>query len=308
MDKKEIDINNDTFLAKWLANEITDNHLKELVSAKDYIAYKKLQQGILVYENLEHVNEETYTALKTKLTNSNKAKVRSLYIKWIASVAAVLILFLTITSTFFSNNTFLKKTGYGQNNAIALLDGSEVILNAKSEISYKKDQWKTKREVFLKGEGFFSVKKGSSFVVHTKNGSVTVLGTKFNVKSTSDYFEVVCFSGKVKVTNENKEYILKPTEGFRKINGNTYEKLYKDTTKPNWLSNVASYRSVPIKYVLKDIENQFGVVFKTNNIDLNTLFTGSFNYKDKEIVYKTVFNAMEFDYTIKSNQVVLYKK
>ena len=309
MNKKDTYITDDTFLAKWLANEITDNQLKKLVSEKDFIAYKKLQQGISLYENLRDINDDTYTKLKTKLPTKNKGKVRNLYYKWAISMAAAILIFITITTTFFSNKTTLNKTDYGQNNTISLLDGSEVVINAKSEISYQKDNWKTKREVFLIGEAFFKVKKGSTFTVNTKNGSITVLGTQFNVKSTSDYFEVICYSGKVKVTNDNTEYILNPTQGYRKINGNLSENINESDIKPNWLSDETSYKSVPLKYVLKDVENQFDVVFNTKNINTSILFTGSFTHKNKEVAFKTIFNAMELDYNMANNrQVVLSKK
>lgn len=308
MNKKDTHITDDTFLAKWLANEITDNQLKKLVSEKDFIAYKKLQQRIYLYENLENVNEETYAKLKTKLPTKNKTKVRTLLYKWAIPAAAAVLIFITVT-TYFSDKTTSNKADYGQNSTVALLDGSEVILNARSEISFQKDNWETKREVFLNGEGYFKVKKGSTFVVHTENGSVAVLGTQFNVKSTSDYFEVICYSGKVKVTNNNTEYILNPTQGYRKINGSLFENINEDAIKPNWLSNETSYKSVPLKYVLKDVENQFDVIFNTKNINTDMLFTGSFTHKNKEIAFKTIFNAMELDYNIINNkQVVLSKK
>ncbi len=309
MNKKETHITDDIYLAKWLANEITDDQLKKLVSEKDFIAYKKLQQGISLYENLENVNEETYTRLKVKLSTKNKTKVRNLYYKWAISVAAAILVFITITTTYFSDKTILNKADYGQNSTIALLDGSKVILNARSEISFQKDNWKTKREVFLNGEGFFKVKKGSTFIVHTENGSVTVLGTQFNVKSTSGFFEVICYSGKVKVTNNNKEYILNPTQGYRKMNGNLFEDINENDIRPNWLSDETSYKSVPLKYVLKDVENQFNIVFNTKNINTDILFTGSFTHKNKEVAFKTIFKAMELDYKIINNkQVVLSKK
>ena len=309
MNNKDIHITDDTFLAKWMANEMTDEQLKKKVSEKDFIAYKKLQRGISLYENLETVNETSYTELKATLFKENKTKIRNLYYKWAISVAAVALLFITVTTTLFSDNTVSNTTDYGQNKPIALLDGSEVILNAKSNISYQKDKWVNRREVFLEGEGFFKVKKGSTFTVQTKNGSVTVLGTQFNVKSTSDYFEVICYTGKVKVKSHNKEYILNPTEGFRKINGNPLEKIKENIPNPHWLSDESSYKSVPLKYVLKDVENQFNVAFNTDSIDTNILFTGSFTHKNKEIAFKTIFNAMELDYNIKNNnQIVLTKK
>jgi len=309
MNNKDIHITDDTFLAKWLANEITDEQLKKKVSEKDFIAYKKLQKGITLYENLETIDETSYAELKAKLPKENKAKIRNLYYKWAISVAAVALLFITATTTLFSDNTVSNAADYGKNKQVALLDGSEVILNAKSEIRYQKEHWATHREVFLKGEGFFKVKKGSTFTVQTKNGSVTVLGTQFTVKSISDYFEVICYTGKVKVKSNHKEYILNPTEGFRKINGNPLEKIHENISKPHWLFNESSYKSVPLKYVLKDIENQFDVVFNTDKINTNVLFTGSFSHKNKEIAFQTIFKAMELDYkTTNTKQIVLSNK
>ena len=48
-----------------------------------------------------------------------------------------------------------------------------------------------------------------------------------------DYFQVTCFEGKVKVISDQKEYILNPTDSFRKINGLTKHKETFDIIKFN---------------------------------------------------------------------------
>ena len=48
------------------------------------------------------------------------------------------------------------------------------------------NKWKNERSVNLDGEGFFKVAKGSKFDVETSAGTVSVVGTQFNVKNRKD--------------------------------------------------------------------------------------------------------------------------
>jgi len=65
---------------------------------------------------------------------------------------------------------------------INLADGSSVKLNSESSLKYKRNFNSESRIVNLNGEGYFEVVKGDyPFTVETLYGTVTVLGTKFNV-------------------------------------------------------------------------------------------------------------------------------
>ena len=87
---------------------------------------------------------------------------------------------------------------------IQLPDGSLAYLNANSEISYRKSF--DKRTVKQRGEVFYSVVAGGSpFVVETENGRITVLGTEFNVKTTTDALEVEVEEGLVELKAKNLE-------------------------------------------------------------------------------------------------------
>lgn len=73
--------------------------------------------------------------------------------------------------------------------AIVLPDGSQVQLNHHSSISFKKNF--TPRTIHLDGEAFFTVVPGKyAFIVTTPYGNVEVLGTEFNVKTTSNQLVV----------------------------------------------------------------------------------------------------------------------
>lgn len=97
----------------------------------------------------------------------------------------------------------------GQRLTFILPDSSTVILNSGSEIKYSSDFAK-RRTIFLKGESFFKVTKNAKapFVVKTTDFEVKVLGTEFNVNSTTSDQRVSLEKGKVNVfPKESKDEI-----------------------------------------------------------------------------------------------------
>ncbi|SEJ64477.1 FecR family protein [Dyadobacter koreensis] len=86
---------------------------------------------------------------------------------------------------------------------IPLEDGSIVILQKKSSLSYPEHFGETKRLVYLHGEAFFQIKKNPAkpFIVSTENLVTQVLGTSFTVKSYDEArsIEVQVATGRVSV-------------------------------------------------------------------------------------------------------------
>lgn len=76
---------------------------------------------------------------------------------------------------------------------LELSDGTKVWLNAETELRFPVSFSGDMREVYLKGEAYFEVKKDADcpFWVHSSMGSVQVLGTGFNVRDYADEREVV---------------------------------------------------------------------------------------------------------------------
>ena len=96
----------------------------------------------------------------------------------------------------------------GQRANLTLPDGTNVWLNARSEMRYPAAFTGNKREISLDGEAYFEVthKGGKPFVVRTDKCNVEVLGTKFNVEAYSDS-EDFCTSlmeGSVRVSDKKK--------------------------------------------------------------------------------------------------------
>src|SRR5690606_10369715 len=108
-------------------------------------------------------------------------------------------------------------TGRGENTEIILPDGSTVLLNADSRLSWNRDFTDSLREIHLTGEAFFEVVRDTlrPFVVHTGDMDVTVLGTTFNVRAYPDDAQPITtlVSGSVEVAaKENKAVRLEPMQ------------------------------------------------------------------------------------------------
>ncbi|NJK96971.1 MAG: FecR domain-containing protein [Bacteroidales bacterium] len=80
----------------------------------------------------------------------------------------------------------------GSKSSIRLPDGTEVVLNAGSKLTYDFSYGITSREVSLIGEGYFKVakQKNSPFIVKTAKAHIKALGTEFNVKAYPEENEV----------------------------------------------------------------------------------------------------------------------
>lgn len=300
MESQKSNIDKDTFLAQWLEGERSDMELKNLVSDDDFNAYKKLKKGIEVAEQLDAPINLSYDKIQKRIS-TKQLKIRSLYKTWTIGIAASLILLFGLFSLFGNDNVIIE-TGFGENKTIALLDGSEVILNSKSKITYNKSDWTTNRELTLEGEAYFKVQKGNTFTVKTANGSVSVLGTQFNVNSTSDFFDVVCYEGKVSVKTNASEHLLLPTNSVRKINGFPSENSVTQLIQPTWITGESTFKSVPIKYVISALEEQYNITFNTESIDGSVLFSGSFPHNNLNVALKTVFETMDIKFSEKEKR------
>ena len=304
MENQKSNIDKDTFLAQWLKGSISDKELKNLVSEADFIAYKKLKRGFDVSKKLNAPIDASFAKIQQRISEKQQQKqqkVRPLYISWSIGIAASIVLLFGIFS-LFGNDTTIIETGFGDHKTIALLDDSEVILNSKSKITYDESDWKNNRVLTLEGEAYFKVKKGNTFTVKTTNGSVTVLGTQFNVNSTDDFLDVVCYEGKVSVKTNTSEHILLPTNRVRKINGDPSEFTITDLVKPTWIAGESTFKSVPIKYVILALEDQYNITFNAETIDNSTLFTGSFPHNNLNVALKTVFETLNIKYSEKEER------
>jgi len=294
----------DNYLAKWLNADLSDADLLNIVGESDFEAYQKIKDKLNLFESPSFDSEKVLASIKSKI-NKPKAKLITLIPNWVYSAAASITLLLAAYLFFFSETSIT--TGYGEQTAYNLVDGTFVKLNSKSTLSYNKRTWDKNRVVKLNGEAYFEVIHGIPFTVITKSGNVKVLGTHFNVKTGSNYLKVICFEGKVAVIVNNKETIL--TKGTSlQISNNEGVKEEAITTNPSWMAGINTYKDTPLNVIINDLESQFHIAIDTKNIELNKRLTASFAYNNVNLALKSIFIPLNLDFTLIKNKVRLSKK
>jgi ferric-dicitrate binding protein FerR (iron transport regulator) len=295
----------ETFLSRWLNNDLTS---EELVAFKKTTEYKEYQKIIDATQNFNAPNFNKKGVLEKVLQKTSDKKVKKLIPNWMyAAAASIALLLSTVYYLTGTSETF--STSFGEQLALVLPDGSEVLLNSKSTITYNKSDWfNGNRTLELNGEGYFKVKKGSTFSVNSENGTVSVLGTQFNVKTNPSYYEVLCYEGKVQVQNNGETAILTKGLSFRKIDKNNSEKGSFINGKPNWLDGETSFNNTPLKHVIEELEKQYNVQVTSSNIDVSTLYTGAFTNKNLNLALQTICAPLSIQFTSTDNKVVFSKK
>ncbi len=299
-------MNKEYLIKKWLADELTNAELKAFKKLDDYKMHTKILEAAQYFKASE-VSEVADLDSFYARVNTSKTIV-SKKISWykpLLKIASIFVVLLGVYFFFLTNKDSTFKTLASQKLSVELPDASEVVINSKSEIAFNKDEWGDKREVSLDGEAFFKVTKGSSFDVITKDGKITVLGTQFNVKNRENYFEVTCFEGLVNVKNSKHDHNLPAGSVLKIVDGKiTFETI--DQNRPQWLSSISSFKSIPFYEVIKEFERQYNVIIVMKDIDTKRLFTGGFVHNDMEDGLKSITLPLDLTYTIDtSNRIIL---
>lgn len=207
----------------------------------------------------------------------------------IAGVAAVLVLIFGIyliklksgveKITLTDEITLEAK---GQKKQLTLADGTQVWLNAGSELKYQPDFNKKQRIVSLSGEGFFEVKHNAAkpFIIHTGEVTTTVLGTAFNIKEdqTGQNIVVTVMRGKVSVNRGNKTRVLTPDQQVNvNLQTGDFSKKTIETEKIiAWIGNEMDFDDVTFASAVVQLEAHFQIKISFVNEKLkNCRFSGS---------------------------------
>jgi len=293
------DFADDTFLARWLNGELSDEEVKAFEQTEDFHSYKKIAETASL---LEAPFFDKKKAFQTLLQNRKAVKPKPRITNWTYWLAASVAIIMGIFFLMPSETTY--KSQLGEQIAFNLPDDSSVKLNSMSELSFRERKWDEKRELDLKGEAYFKVVPGSKFTVHTNRGDVSVLGTEFNVQSRNNYFEVHCFEGRVKVDFMGDGIILKAGDAVRFIDEDKESWTFSQQS-PSWTKGESTFENLPLKEVVLALERHYKIRFEASGIDINQRFTGSFCHDNLELALKSVFYPMEIEYKIRGKKTIL---
>ncbi|MFV0592474.1 MAG: FecR family protein [Draconibacterium sp.] len=250
--------------------------------------------------------EEALEALFKKADARKPAKFIRLsrYLQAAAAVVVLLLGFYTVNNVFSHDKV---KTAFAEQTKFSLPDGTQVALNAGSKITWSEKNFPDHRSLKLNGEAYFNVKKGSRFSIHTKNGTVEILGTQLNVFSRNNEFWVSCISGKVKVSSANKTQIIRPGEmaeltpsGLVKTSENNIERTI------SWQNGVFYFEDQPLVSIFDALERQFDVNVSFNGNNVRSM-TVTFSNKSLQEALDVICIPMGLKYEIKNNKVHIFE-
>ncbi len=294
----------DYLIKKWLTNDLTKAEQKAFESLEDYDLHIDIIENARYFKASHFSKADGFEKLDERLVNASPVKKIN-WIRPLMRIASVFIVGIGIYFLFFFNSLTHIETIASEKTTIELPDSSSITLNALSKISYNKSRWNSNREVKLDGEAFFKVAKGEVFDVVTSDGTVSVLGTQFNVKQRENYFEVVCYEGIVQVTSGENTKKLLAGDTFR-IHDDIFSFSSTSFQYPQWTDNISNFKSVQFSEVIEELERQYNITVQFNNPKLNQLFTGGFVHNDLDNALRSISEPLGLTYKIESsNQVRL---
>ena len=250
--------------------------------------------------------------MKADLEVKSEAKIKRInpmfsFLKIAASIV-LLVGIGMVSRNYFSSTTPWNTAvaSNGQKHKVDLPDGSIVWINENSTLDFPNQFTDNQRLVKLKGEAFFEVARNEAkpFIIETKETSIQVLGTSFNVRANNEegFTEVVVKTGKVQFKeNTNQKTLI--LEANQKAIYNHSSKKFKETTSKNineaaWQSNKLIFKDTRISEVFSDLEKHFKVNIKTKNSKLlDCSFTSTFPSAQLKDILATI--ELSFNWEVK---------
>lgn len=332
----------------WAQSPKVASHTNEAVYMRHIMKHK----SEFFTEDSHEVAEENTT---DKPENGKPSFFRSVFSKRLTLVAFVALFIFSSGLLYFlpgKKNTVAAAaqqemssvvTKNGNRTKVVLPDGSQVWLNAGSNIDYNNSTFnKELREVSLNGEAYFDVTKNEAkpFIIHTKKMDVRVVGTAFNVRSYNDekIAEASLIRGSIEVTlkdRKDQKIILKPnekisinTEEEKQINQNSSQKIsikqrpsipqiVVNELKPNpinniipeiaWTQNRLYFEDKSLEDIAPMLEKWFGknVIIQTQSLK-RIRYTGNFENETIENVLSYLKLSKGFNFKIDNDSVVIY--
>lgn len=297
--------------------------------------HEALQQTWRKIEHREELSQQTSKIKKLKTQRY-----------WISGIAAAVL--VGVFSTWFFKNDIITNDNvvtYNElvqdndeglveqtNNSeksqiITLSDGSSVLLQPNSKLSYPKIFTGNERKVYLSGEGFFEISKNPKkpFFVYANEIVTRVVGTSFRIKAYPDQqnVEVLVRTGKVKVKSndlvravENKEIVLLPNQALRFVRKEmVFNKITNITQDPILVNSVRNieqlsfeFTDIPVAQILETIEQAYLVDIdfphdKLKDCRLTTSLSDQPLAEKLKIICKSIGN--DTNYEMNGNQIVI---
>ena len=152
-------------------------------------------------------------------------------------------------------------TGRSEMATVQLPDGSVVRLAPASRVTFGSATGR--REVTLDGRAFFAVARspGRPFVVRTRLGEATVLGTRFELSTEENDLRLVVVEGRVSLAGQTNRVEVRggETSGIRHGTAMPPTPVPDADALEQWVGKFLVFHDTPMSQVARDIEHMYGV-------------------------------------------------
>lgn len=330
-DQKLAELLNDDSFVRWLKGEATEEECRKWnaweqrdslhadLKNKARLLYDipmDSSSGVGVEQQLSRLNKRIDKKIRAADSAKRKRKGYTLL------AAAVIVLLLAVVSFMSlslnenvdrSKNTVYKtvEVGNGETATLNISDGSQIRLNANSSLRYKTGHFDNDTvEVWLKGEGYFSIihdPEGQKriFIVHTPDGDIQELGTKFNINTKFDGTDVVLEEGRVKLTLRSQdqkngmEAVMEPGQKalLHSVNDTITFKEVDPSLYTAWVDGKLKFKESSLKEIIRTVEATYGIsVVVSDSSLLNRRVSGSLQNPDLKTLLKGLEQVLNLEF------------
>lgn len=201
----------------------------------------------------------------------------------------------------------------GKRSTLTFADGTKVWVNAGTRVIYPSNFGDDRREIYVDGEIYLDVVKNPDkpFIVKTKDLSIKVLGTSFNVNAYEDNTNtsVVLVNGSVEVDAKTKIVKLQPNQKFTQTDKNLSIENVDVEYYTLWKSGAYKFKQEKLSSVLEALSNYYGVKINCRDNSGNHICSGRLNLKDNVEYILNGFNKMlDIQWTYKNGEYIITNK
>ncbi len=243
-------------------SETDQNTVRDILSSVDSFKYDTAGTEAQWLKFKAQITDAQTTVVEMPKTNKRQFAM----FRWVAAAVIVLVAGLAIKQ-FSSGSDLDYIASYSteaQHKTIKLSDGTEIILNANTEIHVKNMNSFSRELEMVKGEAFFKVVHNNSpFFVTTPKGTIKVLGTEFNVNAYSNQkFSVFLKKGKIEMTIKKEKIVLKPGQCLEEQANNNFALVsLSDNRNYAWIDNKLMFENTSLSEVVSVLEDTYKVKF-----------------------------------------------
>jgi transmembrane sensor len=279
--------------------------------AAAYAAAEKLWQSLGKLEGRPDLGQLSRLVLAETAERPRRRQALAMAASVLLAVAGGAV-FLSVQHREAPAVVYLTKPG--ERSIVKLADGSQLVLNYATEVEVRlgKD---VRRLTLRKGEALFTVAHDGArpFKVSARDGVVTALGTRFEVRSDSEDVAVTLLEGRIAVDrgNENEHTELHPGDQVRYTDAEAHmsRRVVDPEVVASWSTGRLRFRATPLAEALDEVNRYSAMQIHLEDPDLSsTPVSGTFEVGDSASVISALSALLPIQSEEKDGEILLRRR